>query len=55
MYDWVDIGEKRFYLNRKKESYCILIADHNKGDDKGDVYRTVRNANHLTMVMFLCA
>jgi hypothetical protein len=54
MFDQVDIDEKWFYLMRKKESY-ILIADHNKGNGEGDVNRTVQNANHLTMVMFLWA
>jgi hypothetical protein len=54
MFDCVDIDEKWFYLTRKKESY-ILIAAHDKGNGKGDVYQTGKNANHLTMVMFLCA
>ena len=54
MYDRVDIDEKWFYLSRKKESY-ILIADHEEDKGEDNVYRSVRNVNHLTMVMFLCA
>jgi hypothetical protein len=48
MFDGVDIDEKWFYLTRKKVSY-ILLAAHDKGNSKGDVYRTGK------MVMFLYA
>jgi hypothetical protein len=52
MFDQGDIDEKWFYLTRKKEfflySNCSLQRRRRRGRD---VYRAVRNTNHLTMVM----
>ena len=60
-YDRVDIDEKWFFLSRENETYILIADDENEewdDDNSGgeeNPTRRVRNKNHITKVMFLCA